>query len=565
MEINEEKFEKLFEITKKQNSDYTLNLNKIEYDETDNISSLNNAWFLLKPDRMDRKLMKYKINEGDIIKIGRITIRIKEIKLERNNNDYYLNKNGNNISKNSINIINNNNRIINDILEIRNNKSNIRRNTRDMLKTGTNQTMITTNKSKKKLILKEDKIYDINIIHQSSEVKSENEKDSNNDNNNELYIKRTKSINKICRICYMEEDDKENNPLFNPCICSGSMKYIHYNCLKHWITNKCYTKIETLNKNCIIYNIKPLECELCKTLFPDVITKNGKSYKISELKPEYENYLFFESLTLDKNKNKYYYILSLNENDNIILVGRDKESHVLFSDISVSRIHCIFHIENNDIYIHDNDSTFGTLILMQSKSIDLKENSPLYMQIGRTFFKILPEKKKSNFCLCCNVSESPNDKYYFNQNEKNIYYHKTIKNLNLEENNDIQEKINNNEEKEGTNIIIKKIIIKKKDEKNNNFIKIRNNITNNFDNANINTEKSNAIKDISIDKRALRKIIFNDNKIEKKKKENIFEINKKTKNILNSENQNKSIESSNKKDKDLLNNNSQSIYLEEDD
>ena len=516
--------------------------------------------------------MKYKISEGDIIKIGRITIRIIEIKLKGNNNDYYLNyKNGNNISQNSNNnIVNNNIRIINNIVEIRNNKNNIRRNTRDLLRTGTNQTMITTNKSKKNLILKEDKIklenktYDINIIQQSSEVESENGKDSHNDNN-ELNKKRRKSINKICRICYMEEDDKENNPLINPCICSGSMKYIHYNCLKHWINNKCYTKIETLNKNCTIYKIKPLECELCKTLFPDIITKNEKSYKISELKPEYDNYLLFESLTLDKNKNKYYYVLSLNENDNIILVGRDKESHILFSDISVSRIHCIFHIENNDIYINDNDSTFGTLILMQSSSINLKENSPLYMQIGRTFLKILPEKKKSNFFLCCNISESPNDKYYFNQNEKNIYYHKKIKNLNLEENNDIKEKLNNNnEEEEGTNIIIKKIIIKKKDENNGGLIKIRNNISNIFHNANINTEKANAIKDISIDNRALRKIIFNENKIEKKKKENIFEINKKTKKSLNSENQNKSIESSNKNDKDILNNNSQSIYLDED-
>ena len=42
---------------------------------------------------MENNLIQYKINEGDIIKIGRITIRITEIKNDNNNDDYYLNKN----------------------------------------------------------------------------------------------------------------------------------------------------------------------------------------------------------------------------------------------------------------------------------------------------------------------------------------------------------------------------------------------------------------------------------------------------------------------------------------
>ena len=37
----------------------------------------------------------------------------------------------------------------------------------------------------------------------------------------------------ICRICLSEEgDDQRNiNPLFSPCKCAGTMKYIHLNCL----------------------------------------------------------------------------------------------------------------------------------------------------------------------------------------------------------------------------------------------------------------------------------------------------------------------------------------------
>jgi len=36
----------------------------------------------------------------------------------------------------------------------------------------------------------------------------------------------------ICRICLSEEgDDAVANPLFSPCKCAGTMKYIHLNCL----------------------------------------------------------------------------------------------------------------------------------------------------------------------------------------------------------------------------------------------------------------------------------------------------------------------------------------------
>ena len=78
-EVNERGYEKLFEINT-DDSGFFLNFNKIEFDDKDNISSTNNAWFVFKPDRMNNKIYKYKINEGDIIKIGRITIRIKEIR-----------------------------------------------------------------------------------------------------------------------------------------------------------------------------------------------------------------------------------------------------------------------------------------------------------------------------------------------------------------------------------------------------------------------------------------------------------------------------------------------------
>ena len=37
-----------------------------------------------------------------------------------------------------------------------------------------------------------------------------------------------------CRICLSEDQEKEN-PMISPCKCDGTMKYIHYLCLKEWL------------------------------------------------------------------------------------------------------------------------------------------------------------------------------------------------------------------------------------------------------------------------------------------------------------------------------------------
>jgi pSer/pThr/pTyr-binding forkhead associated (FHA) protein len=220
------------------------------------------------------------------------------------------------------------------------------------------------------------------------------------------------------------------------------MKYIHYTCLKHWINNKCYAQIEK-NDDCAIYMIKPVECELCKTKLPDFICKKGILFQLLELKPDFKNYLIFESLTLDKNQNRFNYVVSLDQNKKIC-VGRGHDSNVVFSDISVSRTHCIFTLEGKNVFIQDNDSTFGTLVLIQSPKIKLVENLPLYIQIGRTFFKC--NIQVSNFFFgCCGISEKPNDNFYFQQNEKDIVYKRNYTILSLDKSREKDDNNNSNE------------------------------------------------------------------------------------------------------------------------
>ena len=75
--------------------------------------------------------------------------------------------------------------------------------------------------------------------------------------------------------------------------------------------------------------------------------------------------------------------------------------------------------ENKNVYIEDNNSKFGTLILIQSSSIQMVENLPLYFQVGRTFFNCR-YKKPTKLFQCCGVSERPNLFYYHKQNKMQV-------------------------------------------------------------------------------------------------------------------------------------------------
>ena len=214
------------------------------------------------------------------------------------------------------------------------------------------------------------------------------------------------------------EEETLDNPLVQPCICSGSMKYIHVNCLKKWVNSSVFTLLEA-KQYCNIYQYKTDQCELCKTKFPENIYHKGKNFEILDFYNDFTNCLIIESLTMDKMKNKYLYVVNLDIPNNKIFIGRGHDSHVIFNDISVSRIHSILNINKNTkkVFISDNNSKFGTLILVQVKNIILSIDLKLYLQIGRTYFEFLI-KGSSNFFGCFGVNEKKNPDFYYLQNKK---------------------------------------------------------------------------------------------------------------------------------------------------
>ena len=370
---------------------FEIEPNKYEFDETDNIITPNTSWFLLKPSKMDPRMNRYKLIPGEIIRIGRITMRIREINFAEKKKKEKNNVNGNNTSLNDSNNMNYRIQAIKTeglpLNSVDNIKYNSNKNNNDMdLNTKLEPTEKIINITKKKDLKKRLSI-----------------------------LSKIEKKNNICRICYTEEEDMQQDPLVQPCICDGSMKYIHLSCLKKWISTHSCVKLDS-NEECAIFLIKPVECELCKTKFPDFIKHQNKLYPLLDFTNDFKSYLTLECLTLDKNKNKFIYVVSL-EKDRKIKTGRGHECDILLSDISVSRIHCYFIVENKNVFLQDNDSKFGTLVFVQAPKLKLCQELPLYLKIGRSSLDI-KIKKNFNLFSCCDISEKKSVYFYYDQNEK---------------------------------------------------------------------------------------------------------------------------------------------------
>lgn len=79
-----------------------------------------------------------------------------------------------------------------------------------------------------------------------------------------------------CWIC-LNEDQSFENPLLEVCKCTGTMRFIHYTCLKEWIASKIHYKLQA---HIWSYNWKNLICELCKTKYKVKYTHKGQTYQM---------------------------------------------------------------------------------------------------------------------------------------------------------------------------------------------------------------------------------------------------------------------------------------------
>lgn len=74
-----------------------------------------------------------------------------------------------------------------------------------------------------------------------------------------------------------------------------------------------------------------------------------------------------ESMPLDKNTSRMIHMLTVSEHKTTFKLGRGHESEVRINDISVSRCHAILKYHEDGFYIEDNNSKFGTIVLIKDR------------------------------------------------------------------------------------------------------------------------------------------------------------------------------------------------------
>lgn len=83
--------------------------------------------------------------------------------------------------------------------------------------------------------------------------------------------------------------------------------------------------------------------------------------------------MIIESLTMEKNSSRIIHVLKPSKKESTFKMGRGHDAEVRVNDISVSRTHAIIKYKDNQFYIEDNSSKFGTLVLVKD-SIPLEIN-----------------------------------------------------------------------------------------------------------------------------------------------------------------------------------------------
>jgi len=148
---------------------------------------------------------------------------------------------------------------------------------------------------------------------------------------------------KCCRICLSEEEP--GNPIISPCNCTGSVKYIHLDCIREWLEGKKHKKCTPFVNS---YIWRGLECEICKAFYKDIVSlESGKDASLLnfDVHEDAKKYMIIESVTNSSSKTIHVVNFSALSR---IKVGRGSQCEVRITDVSVSRHHSTFDLVNID-------------------------------------------------------------------------------------------------------------------------------------------------------------------------------------------------------------------------
>ena len=114
-----------------------------------------------------------------------------------------------------------------------------------------------------------------------------------------------------------------------------------------------------------------------------MIKANGYKYKLVEYEEQSGDYMVLESLNQEKNTSRIIHIIRPSQQKLVFKLGRGHESDLRINDISVSRCHAKIKLENGKFMLEDNQSKFGTLVLIKKRT-PLLPGFNKAVQVGRT-------------------------------------------------------------------------------------------------------------------------------------------------------------------------------------
>ncbi|CAK88850.1 unnamed protein product (macronuclear) [Paramecium tetraurelia] len=193
--------------------------------------------------------------------------------------------------------------------------------------------------------------------------------------------KRSQSEEPCCRICYNDSQTNKDNPLIDCCKCQGSVKYIHIQCLQTWLVSKLSPKT---TKFSVSFQWRQFDCEVCKAIIPSRIRYQDRIFETIIIPKPDAPYITLEILSRERNKSKGTHIISFAQKQQIKL-GRGHDSDVRITDISVSRCHALIKFINSGFVIEDQQSKFGTLVLLKNPAqMSVDSNNNMAIQVGRS-------------------------------------------------------------------------------------------------------------------------------------------------------------------------------------
>ena len=303
----------------------------------------------------------YRIHEGDLLKLGKFILKIRQIRFH---NDVLL---GTMVDR----------------------ERNTKYEDEDLSRNAINSKDIGYMKDS---IIKPNVL----VLNQSKVAKKEQTAFDKDDNNEHDLHKHNSNTNKqsnysytlikekpTCRICLSDDYDDNNNPLINPCKCSGTMKYLHLECLRQLVKSKVQT---TVNERVTVLTFKTLECDICKSPFPENVKVKHTTYTVIDLNRPYTNYVIIEGIVREAPDVKSIFVVNFNE-VKTIKIGRASDADLRLSDISVSRSHAQIMLIKGQLVLVDTKSKFGTLVNAGNKLCVLPYKS-LAVQKGNIFLKL---------------------------------------------------------------------------------------------------------------------------------------------------------------------------------